>query len=69
MVKPKPVSKSNTNSNTSNSGKRIIPPPQQQNVTNQRTNSADSSVFQNAKQYIKGGSKSYGKPRGRGRGS
>ena len=66
MVKPKPVSKSNTN--TSNSGKRKIP-PQQQNVTNQRTNSADSSVFQNAKQYIKGGSKSYGKPRGRGRGS
>ena len=69
MIKPKPVSKPNTNYSNSNQTKRKILTPQSQNTTNQRNNSSDTSVFHNAKQYNKGGGKPYDKPRGKGRGS
>ena len=69
MIKPKSVSKPNTNYYNANQTKRKILTPQSQSSSNQKNNSSDTSVFQNAKQYNKGGGKPYGKPRGRYRGS
>ena len=69
-VKPKPISKSTSNTSNSIQAKINYPAAPQQTFKNQKTNIyTDSSVFRNAKQTPKGGGNFTGKTRGRGRGT